>query len=392
MNYYQDNDNLNHKFSNPFLNLLTDFNFDEFDCIKNFKQQMNTININILFDIYNLFGFDLETPTNLIISKWNELKKDLYSNKNNEFYEIYLNLLDENKNESKKISKLIQIKIIDSICMILSIPELKNIYDEYYLDTYVNYKKINHDKIKESLEKKKKIYMAYSNVFIKPTIKCEKEDVYTMENKFKSELSCPKYDFAKSKYKTKEELDFLYSRINKIEYDQYMNIVNSDDFYNTHLDKIENILKKINIHKTQIANIQINNKYMEFLHSIINKYEVCDINNLINYYNYWIINNKNNDGKTSELLFVEKFNYDNYKDWTNANLDEKNINLFNSEYSKLIELRKKQNQENEKYFDVNKLNYFSKHEFTLQELWNECDDIKDHEKVEEIQQQNLYFF
>jgi hypothetical protein len=398
----------NSSISNSFINIL--INFDSTDSVENFKAQINKINLNveIFFDIYGFYGFDLDTDYNIVKTKWDELKNELMANKSNGIFEIFLNLFKQNKNKSKPININIQIKIIDSICKILSNQELKNIYDDYYLDWYINYIKTNKDKIKKALKKIKLIDKVYDNIFIKPTIKNEKADIDRMENEFK--FMSQYYDFSKQDNKTPEELEKLYIELNEIKYSyNFDDDKTPEEINKKNLEEIETQQNEMKKHKNQIVYPPINYNYMDFLTELANKHNITNTTNLINYY-YWkkytdctsntklideyhnghnrIYIKKTNNNSLNYIQFndlgsddtyidefTNKFDIGKFETWClrNSKSDKKNTNTLNDEYTQLVEIRKAQNKGIEKYFDTDRLNYFANREFTLHQLWNECE-------------------
>ena len=314
-------------------------------------------------------------------------------------------------NKSKSINTYIQIKIIDSICKILSNQELKNIYDNYYLDWYINYTKTNEDKIKKSIEKIKLINKAHDNIFIKPTIKSEKADINEMENKFK--LKYQDYDFSKQDNKTPEELEKLYEELNEIKYPyNFDDDKTPEEINKRHLEEIEKQLNEMKKHKNQIINPPINYNYIDFLTELANKHNITYTNDLINYY-YWkkytdytsntklideyhnghnriYIKKANNNslnyinfndlGSDDTYIdeFFDKFDIGEFEIWClnnlniNSNTNNKNPNTLDTEYIQLLEMRKAQNKGIKKYFDTDRLNYFANREFNIYQFWDEC--------------------
>lgn len=401
---------------NSFINILINLDFDSTDCAKNFKAQITKIDSNVenFFDIYGFFNLNFETDSCVVKSKWEELKNELMENKSNGVFEIYLNLFKTIK--KKSINSHIQLKIIDSICKILSNQELKNIYDDYYFHWYTNYEKTNGDKIKKSIERIKLIDKVYDNIFIKPIIKSEKVDISKMKEdvvNYKSTLEKEyNFDFSKQDNKTPEELEKLYRELNEIKssIDVYDDMT-PDEIHKQHLDDIERQLINMKKHKNEISNPQINYNYMDFLTELANKHKITNTTDLMNYY-YWkqmtnydvftdlldehynghnrkYIKNANNKLSNYNLFsnydlndtykdkFINKFDIGEFETWciNNSNIksDKKNINTLETEYAQLIEMRKAQNKGIEKYFDTDRLNYFANREFTLRQLWDECD-------------------
>lgn len=388
INYSQYTFNSNNSItSNLLLNILIYLDFDSTDYVENFKAQINKIDSKVenFFDIYGFY--------NIVKSKWDELKNELVANK------------------SKPFNTHIQIKIIDSICKILSNQELKNIYDNYYLDWYINYTKTNEDKIKKSIEEMKLIDKAYNNIFIKPTLKGEKANIDEMENEFK--LKYQYYDFNKFDNKTPEQLEKLYDELNEIKYRYpHDNDKTSEEINKQHLEEIEKQLNEMKKHKNQIINPPINYNYIDFLTELVNKHNITYTTDLINYY-YWkkytdytyntqLIDEYHNghnriyikkaNNKTSNYIvfndlgsddtyidiFYDKFDIGEFETWClrnsniNSKSDKKNTNTLETEYTQLVEMRKAQNKGIEKYFDTERLNYFANREFTILQIWGEC--------------------
>lgn len=417
-----------------FFDILIYFDFDSTGCENEFRKCMNALKFDInFFDIYGFFSLDINTDVQLVKSNYNEFKNNLTNNNNsNNEFTIFLELIgfdknthiknlinnsiNQNRSTHDNYNKYIQLKIISSIEKILSNNELKNIYDEYYLDYNINY--IQSHKHKSNTNKKKLdlINTVYSNLFIKPSILIEKYDVNKLDNLYQNLKLVYKFDVCA---KTPEELEEIYNLMNKPKYS-----IKGDNpqILNINMNPI-NLSDEIRKHMTQISHIQIDHTEMDFLNKIIIKYEIDSkySMNLINYYKYKMIHNdptgnkynkyyfddeyllvknhKNDDNFIKE--FVDNFDIGNFFEFIKSTKSNKKNNIskktnnkeqenenekeqdndYEKDYDFELELKKMINKRNEQNETIknnidNKLEYYAHREFTIQEIWNECDYSK----------------
>lgn len=387
-----------------FLDILIDFDFDSTSCENEFRKCMSTLDLDIIFfDIYGFFSLDINTDINLIKFKYNEFKNDLISkNNSNNVFKIFLELIgfdnnimginnNSNLNNLNNLNKHIQIKIISSIEKILSNDELKNIYDQYYLDYNINLIQKNQHKPNTNKEKLDLIDKVYSNLFIKSSILNEKCDINKL-NDFYTNRKAP-YTINESTT-TQEQLDEIY---NKMNINKYTNNTKTP-FLDVNGNEII-LSDEIHKHIKQISNISIDHTQMDFLNKIIVQYKINPNYsiNLFNYYKYNLINDdfcgkkynpyygnvieyldfndfKNNDNLKKK--FVDNFDINEFIEWTKSN--EKNNMLEKTNDLDLDNMKKKRNLQTDtiKNNIDDKLEYFANREFTLQQIWDECDYSK----------------
>lgn len=384
---------LSNLFNSNILNMMILINFDCSDCKKDFEKKIKIIGNNEknFFDIYGFLNFNLESDIFTMLENWNNLKKQIET-EDTIYFKIFLSVYKIN--QSIEVSKAIQFLIIDAICKILSNIELKEIYDEYYLDWNIRNMQTNKDKIIKNIKNIKLMDVVYSNIFENPLILNEKANVVDLENHFK--IVCSTYEPDKD-YKTKEELDKLYNILNKPFESEKITFEMAEIKNKKHREKIQKFKQDMEIHINQIANPQINHNCMNFLFELVNKYRITDVNNLINFYNlkksslyksivdslstcdstYDFTNFVDVNDDDNEKTFIENFNYDEFENWiisySNSKSNNKNKNLLETKYLQLVKDRKNQNMGIKKYFDLDRLNYFARKTFTLPQLWNECD-------------------
>lgn len=370
--------------NNLFFNILANIDFSLINCKEVFKEQITILQKyddvydvnNNFFDIYGFMGFDIETEIIIIKTKYVELKNELTNNNKSStnYFSIFLNSILNWHRLKPEQQHTLTIKIIDSICEILSNTELKNIYDEYYLDWYINYQHIKQSVKNKNKEKLKLIDKVYKNIFIVPKLRPVR-DVKKIETEFKNKLD--QYKFNQKETKTQEELEKIYIEMNKPKYE------------NEEL-KYMDFTSKINTHKNQISSPNINYNYMNWLTEIIDKYNLNNVNPvmLTNYfYHKQIINDPsgkkynpcydlNSDYQSilSEYVdfanfgedysyelkndFVKNFDLNEFKNWINDELNVKNLSECENEYKTMVENRKQQTDQFYNKWEQ-KLNHFT---------------------------------
>lgn len=222
-------------------------------------------------------------------------------------------------------------------------------------------------------------------MFNRPLILNEKANIHELNNLYN--IKKQNYLIKKSET-TQEQLEEIYNSMNKI---KYCNSENNDEYINSS-DQIHEQIK-------QMANVQVDNTLSNFLNEIIIKNNINHNHsmNLINYHRYKIItnnssgkmydpynnNNNNNNCDFNCLLknvlqmeeFVDNFNVEEFFEWVKWNEKKHNelkkIENFKLEFDDKITERNEQN-----ILIVNnieaKLKYYANKEFTLPEIWDEC--------------------
>jgi hypothetical protein len=379
--------------TNTITDIFANFNFDSVDSVDSFRHLISNLDVGKnFFDIYGFIGLDIDAISDieLIKSKYDELKNQLVKTETeSEFtntFSIFLNLIGFDEKKSSNIKK--QLKIIDSICKIISNDKLKKIYDGYHLDSHIN--NIDANLNNTSKNKIDLINNVYANLFIEPSIKIDRNCIELLEEYIKFLRN--QYSFNYIQTLTLEKLEKIYIYMNEKKYSNF------DGSSHLHAKKYKNAIQ---IHLGQISNPQINCTEMDFLNKILiqNNIDLKYSNDLFNYwyskkinddptgkrYNFeWQQNHKITDFSeftnniqpdNFEKEFVSNFNVDDFFRWCDKNSNPKHIESLDLEFEEYIKVRNNQTEKIQNDIEY-KLDYYGAKKFTLNDIWNECDYSK----------------